>query len=133
MPATETEIPMEEQKKQGLTLFAKISIVINTLLFGITGVIYLANKNNVIGILLLAAGFTNVLYLLITVKTTNYFFVVLNFIFAIVALVVGINFLLSDSSEIGMVWMIITLYYVITGFIILMKVNKRKSLPPPSV
>jgi len=130
---TETEIPMEEQKKQGLTLFAKISIVINTLLFGITGVIYLANKNNVIGILLLAAGFTNVLYLLITVKTTNYFFVVLNFIFAIVALVVGINFLLSDSSEIGMVWMIITLYYVITGFIILMKVNKRKSLPPPSV
>ncbi|HPE55042.1 MAG TPA: hypothetical protein P5514_12750 [Bacteroidales bacterium] len=124
---------MEEQKKQGLTLFAKISIVINTLLFGITGVIYLANKNNVIGILLLAAGFTNVLYLLITVKTTNYFFVVLNFIFAIVALVVGINFLLSDSSEIGMVWMIITLYYVITGFIILMKVNKRKSLPPPSV
>ena len=130
---TEKEIPMEEQKKQGLTLFAKISIVINTLLFGITGVIYLANKNNVIGILLLAAGFTNVLYLLITVKTTNYFFVVLNFIFAIVALVVGINFLLSDSSEIGMVWMIITLYYVITGFIILMKVNKRKSLPPPSV
>ena len=130
---TETEIPMEEQKKQGLTLFAKISIVINTLLFGITGVIYLANKNNVIGILLLAAGFTNVLYLLITVKTTNYFFVVLNFIFAIVALVVGINFLLSDSSEICMVWMIITLYYVITGFIILMKVNKRKSLPPPSV
>ena len=133
MPATETEIPMEEQKKQGLTLFAKISIVINTLLFGITGVIYLANKNNVIGILLLAAGFTNVLYLLITVKTTNYFFFFFNFIFAIVALVVGINFLLSDSSEIGMVWMIITLYYVITGFIILMKVNKRKSLPPPSV
>ena len=130
---TETEIPMEEQKKQGLTLFAKISIVINTLLFGITGVIYLANKNNVIGILLLAAGFTNVLYLLITVKTTNYFFVVLNFIFAIVTVVVGVNFLLSDSSEIGMVWMIITLYYVITGFIILMKVNKRKSLPPPSV
>ena len=130
---TETEIPMEEQKKQGLTLFAKISIVINTLLFGITGVIYLANKNNVIGILLLAAGFTNVLYLLITVKTTNYFFVVLNFIFAIVALVVGINFLINHDNYIGMVWMIITLYYVITGFIILMKVNKRKSLPPPSV
>jgi hypothetical protein len=120
---------MEENKKKGLTLFAKISIVINTLLFGITGVIYLSNNNNIIGILLLAAGFTNVLYLLVTVKTTNYFFVVLNFLFALVALIVGINFLLNKDSFIGMVWMIITLYYVVTAFVLLMGVMKKRSRP----
>ncbi len=123
---------MEEQKSKGLTLFAKISIVINTLLFGITGVIYISNNNNIIGIILLAAGFMNVLYLLVTVKTTNYFFVALNFIFALVALIVGINFLLGKEPIIGMVWMIITLYYVVTAFILLMKVNKKRNQPPTS-
>lgn len=129
MATTETANHMEEQKKQGLTPFAKISIVLNTLLFGVTGVIYLINKNNIIGILLLAAGFINILYLLITVKTTNYFFVVLNFLFAVVALVVGIDFMLTSDNIIGLVWMIITLYYVITGFVILMKLNKQKPNP----
>ncbi|MCB2220900.1 MAG: hypothetical protein KQI35_10940 [Bacteroidetes bacterium] len=118
---------MEENKKKGLTLFAKISIIINTLLFGITGIIYISNHNNIIGILLLAAGFTNVLYLLVTVKTSNYFFVILNFLFAVVALIVGINFLLNKDSFIGMVWMIITLYYVVTAFVLLMGVMKKRS------
>lgn len=118
---------MEETNKKGLSFFAKASIIINTLLFGITGVLYLIDKNNVIGIILLAAGLTNVIYILVTVKTTNYFFIGLNFIFAIVALIVGIDFLLQKDNVLGMIWMIITLYYVITAFILLLSLNRKKA------
>ena len=93
---------MEENQKTGMSIFTKISIVANTLLFGITGIIYLVQGNNMIGIILLAAGITNVLYSLFTVKTKNYFFVALNFIFALVALVVCLDFLTKDNVNTGL-------------------------------
>ncbi|MBN2172908.1 MAG: hypothetical protein JW731_02170 [Bacteroidales bacterium] len=117
---------MAQTEKKGLSLYTKISIIINTLLFGITGIIYLSNGNNIIGIVLLAAGVMNIVYSLVTVKTSNLFFVVLNFLFALVALVVAIDFLTQKDSFFGMVWMIITLYYLITGFVLLLVVNKKK-------
>jgi len=120
---------MTQTEKKGLSFYTKISIIANTLLFGITGVLYLIEKNNLIGILLLAAGAMNIVYALVTVKTKNYFFVVLNFLFALVALIVSIDFLLQKNSTWGMVWMIITLFYLIMAFVLLIQTNKKKSLP----
>jgi hypothetical protein len=117
---------MEAPKKKGLTLFAKISIIINTLLFGITGVIFLANKSNMIGIVLLAAGLTNILYILVTINTNNYFFVILNFLYALITLIVGITVLIDKEPFMGLVWMIITIYYLITGFTIMLNLMKKK-------
>jgi len=118
---------MEENQTKGMSLFTKISIAANTLLFGITGIIYLAQGNNVIGIILLAAGVTNVLYSLFTVKTKNYFFVALNFIFALVALIVCLDFLTRNNVNTGIIWMIITLFYLIIGFVSLIQVRKKNS------
>ncbi len=118
---------MEEQSKKGMSFFTKISIVLNTLLFGITGVLYLIDKKNYIGIMLLAAGAMNIIYSLITIQTKNIFFAALNFLFALVSLIVCIDYLLQKGNFMGMVWMIITLYYLITGFVLLIQVKNKKA------
>jgi hypothetical protein len=84
----------------------------------------------VIGSILLAAGITNVIYSLVTVKTDNYFFVVLNFLFAAVAFVVCLDFLLirvQKETTLGLIWMIITLVYVVVGFILMLRLKNRKA------
>ena len=121
---------MEENKEAGMPVFTKIAIGINVLLFGITGIYYLANNNIVIGSILLAAGITNVIYSLVTVKTNNYFFVVLNFLFAAVAFIVCLDFLLfrvQKETTLGLIWMIITLVYVVVGFILMLRLKNRKT------
>ncbi len=121
---------MNTTKGNQLTTFTKVSIIINTLLFGITGVIYLINKSNIIGIVLLAAGFTNVISLLITFGKKNMFYMVLNFLYAGVSLLVCINYLFKDNNIFSLIWLVITIYYLVTGFILLMKLKKRKEEPP---
>ena len=121
---------MEENKKAGMPVFTKIAIGINVLLFGITGIYYMANNNIVIGSILLAAGITNVIYSLVTVKTNNYFFVVLNFLFAAVAFIVCLDFLLfrvQKETTLGLIWMIITLVYVVVGFILMLRLKNSKA------
>ena len=118
---------MEEEAKKGLPLFTKISIVVNTLLFGITGILYLIDKNNYLGIMLLAAGAMNIIYSLVTIQTKNYFFAVLNFLFALVSVIVCIDYLLQKVNFMGMVWMGITLYFLITGFVLLIQVKNKKT------
>lgn len=117
---------MEAETKKGIPLFTKISIVVNTLLFGITGILYLIDKNNYLGILLLTAGAMNIAYTLVTIQTKNYFFTVLNFLFAIISLIVCFDYLLQKANLIGMVWMGITLYFLITGFILLIQIRNKK-------
>lgn len=117
---------MEEQSKKGLTIFTKISIAANTLLFGITGIIYLIDKNNFLGILLLVAGTMNILYSIVTIQTKNYFFMALNFLFAAISLIVCLDYLLKETNFWGMIWIGITLYFVITGFILLVQVKNKK-------
>lgn len=121
---------MNTTKGNQLTTFTKVSIIINTLLFGITGVIYLINKSNIIGIVLLAAGFTNVISLLITFGKKNMFYMVLNCLYAGVSLLVCINYLFKDNNIFSLIWLVITIYYLVTGFILLMKLKKRKEEPP---
>jgi len=117
---------MEEQNKKGLTLFTKISIAANTLLFGITGILYLIDKNNFLGLLLLAAGAMNILYSIVTIHTKNYFFMVLNFLFAGISLIICLDYLLKNVNFWGMVWIGITLYFLITGFVLLVQVKNKK-------
>lgn len=117
---------MEEATKKGMALFTKISIIFNTLLFGITGILYLIDKNNFLGIMLLAAGAMNIIYALVTIQTKNYFFAVLNFIFGIVALIVCIDYLMQKTNFMGMVWLGITLYFLITGFVLVILIRNKK-------
>jgi hypothetical protein len=124
---------MEEKPKTAMPVFTKIAIGINILLFGITGIYYMANSNMVIGSILLAAGITNVIYSLVTVKTDNYFFVVLNFLFAAVAFVVCLDFLLfrvQKETTLGLIWMIITMVYLVVGFILMLRLKNKKSRLP---
>jgi hypothetical protein len=118
---------MENVSKGRVSLFSKVSIVINSLLFGITGVIYLVSeeKNNVIGFILLAAGFLNILYIVTTIQTKNLLFVVLNFIFSFAALIVAIDYLLKKNNF-AIIWVIITLIYLIIGFVVLLRLKKVK-------
>jgi hypothetical protein len=121
---------MEESKKTGMPVFTKIAIGINILLFGITGIYYLANSSIVIGSLLLAAGIINVIYSLITVRTNNYFFVFLNFLFAVVAFIVSLDFLMFHpvkETTLGVIWMIITLVYLVVGFVLLLRLKNKKT------
>lgn len=121
---------MEETKKTGMPVFTKIAIGINILLFGVTGIYYLANHNMVIGSILLAAGLTNVIYTLITIKTDNYFFVVLNFLYALVAFIVCLDFLLfrtQRETTVGIIWMIITMVYLVVGFILMLRLKNKKA------
>lgn len=118
---------MENVSKGGVSLFSKVSIIINSLLFGITGVIYLVTeeKNNVIGFILLAAGFLNILYIVTTIKTKNLLFVILNFMFSFAALIVAIDYLLKKNNF-AIIWVIITLIYLIIGFVVLLRLKKVK-------
>ena len=121
---------MEETKKTGMPVFTKIAIGINILLFGITGIYHMANNNILIGSILLAAGITNVIYSLVTVKTNNYFFVALNFLFAAVAFIVCLDFLLfrvQKETTLGLIWMIITIVYLVVGFILLLRLRGKKA------
>lgn len=117
---------MEPEKKQGLNMLTKISIGINTLLFGITGIIYLIDGSMIIGYTLLAAGVVNILYLLFTVHTKNMVFVILNFLFAAVSLWVTFDYLSRNISNTGMLWGFISLVYLIIAFVLLIKVNNKK-------
>lgn len=118
---------MEEQQQNKMTLFTKVSIAANTLLFGVTGIIYLAQGNTIIGSVLLAAGVLNIIYILFTVKTKNYAFVGLNFLFTLAAFIVCIDFLTKNNVNTGILWLVVTLYYLITGFILLIRLRKSKT------
>ena len=118
---------MEEQQKNKMSPFTKVSIAANTLLFGITGVIYLAQGNTIIGSILLAAGALNIIYILFTVKTKNYVFVVLNFLFSLASFIVCIDFLTKNNVSTGILWLGVTLYYLFIAFILLIRLRKTKT------
>lgn len=123
---TKHSIIMEENQKKSMALFTKISIAINTLLFGITGIIYLADGRKLIGYILIAAGITNILYALFTIKMKNYFFAILYLLFAGISLIVCLDYLSRGNSNIGTVWMVITLVYLIVGFVVFYRLKSAE-------
>jgi hypothetical protein len=122
---------MEEQSKQPVSLFTKISLGANIALFGITGVIYLIDvqKYNLIGYLLLAAGLTNVIWMLFSIPTKNLFFAILNFLFAGVSLFVGFHYqFIEAGTTMATIWFAIGLFYLINAFVILLRLKKTKDI-----
>jgi len=120
-----TDNNIANTRKNSMPLFTKVAIAVNALLFGITGIFYLIgeSRSNTIGIILLVAGFLNIIYLITSVKQKGILFAILNFIFALAALVVAIDFQL-DKNQFAILWMIITLIYLILGFLILLRIKK---------
>jgi len=118
---------MEEKAKKQLPVLTKVSLVINILLFGITGAIYLINGNNFLGIILLAAGLTNILWALFSFQVRNTYFAILNFVFAAVALIVSVDYQFTDKKYLAMLWIAIMLVYLIIGFMLLLFIKKNKS------
>ncbi|OQX79309.1 MAG: hypothetical protein B6D61_03795 [Bacteroidetes bacterium 4484_249] len=119
---------MEEQIKKQLPLFTKISLIVNILLFGITGIVYLVNGNNIIGIILLCAGLTNIFWALFSFNTKNIYFAILNFLFATVALIVGVDYQFAENKYMAIVWIAIMLVYLIVGFVVVIKLKKQKTI-----
>jgi len=117
---------MESTEKKGMPISSKIIIGVNISLFGITGVIHLIKGKPIIGYTLLAAGITNVLYLLFSFNIQHLVFVILTFIFAAVSLWVSLESISSKDTTIGIIWTVVTLVYLITGFILLMKLQRSK-------
>lgn len=103
----------------------KVYIIINVLLFGITGVVYLTRGNNLIGFVLIAAGVVNILYMLINLKTNKLLGAILNFIFAAVSLIVCFDYLTHENTNFGIIWLVIGLIYLVIGFILLLKSKKK--------
>ena len=124
---------MAQQEKRRIPTFIKVSVVVNTLLFGITGAIYLSNGRNLIGYILLAAGFMNIVYLLFSVSTRNLFFVILNFLFAAVSLMVCIDYIQNERPTFALIWVAITLIYLIVGFVLLMGIKRKTEGQEPEV
>jgi hypothetical protein len=120
-----SENKIENPAKKGISLITKVSITVNALIFGITGVFYLIGetRSNTIGIILLVAGFLNILYLVTSARQKGILFAILNFIFAFAALVVAIDFQLG-KNQFAILWMIITLIYLVLGFLILLRAKK---------
>jgi hypothetical protein len=116
---------MEENISKSMSFMTKLSILINVLLFGITGLIYLFDNSMIIGITLLCAGLVNILWLFISKRPKNLFFVFLNFAFAIVSFIVAIRFLRYHDNYFALLWIAITLYYLIYGFIIWLRIRKK--------
>lgn len=116
---------MEGKAKKQLPVFTKVSLVINILLFGITGVIYLINGNNFLGIILLAAGLTNILWALFSFQVRNTYFAILNFVFAAVALIVSVDYQFTDKKYLAMLWIAIMLVYLVIGFVLLLLIKKE--------
>lgn len=121
---------MKEQTKNPLSLFTKISLGANILLFGITGVIYLIDVDmyNIIGYLLITAGLTNVIWMLFSIPTRNLPFAILNFIFSGVSVFVGLNYLFKESTNkfFAAIWFAIALFYLINGFVIMLRLKKNQ-------
>ncbi len=117
---------MDSQTSNQISTFTKISLIGNILLFGVIGVIYLMEERNIIAIVLFVAGFTNIIWALFAIPVRNLVFAILNFIYTVIAIAVGVDFQLADSPYLAMLWFAIGLVYLIIGFVTLLKRKTKK-------
>ena len=117
-------------KKVPLTI--QIAIVANILLFFSFGIRYLIIKDtgNFIGWMLLTAGLTNIILLIFNFSKKNKFFMVLNLVYAAITFIVLMDF--WDNGFFRYLWLVVVLYYLISGFYLMYKLNKEKIRATPS-
>jgi hypothetical protein len=115
---------MTQKFERKVPLYIQVAIIANIILFGVFGVIYLARSSNFLGTMLLVAGLTNVVLLLFSFNKKNTFFMVLNFIYAALSFIVFYDF--KSPKYIGYIWLVLTLYYLISAFYLMYRLNKEK-------
>jgi len=116
---------MNKQTQKEISLFTKISLIANVLLFGAIGTIYLMEDRNLVAIILFSGSLLNIIWALFAIPVRNILFAILNFIYSIMAIAIGVDFQFADSPYLAMLWFATGLIYIIIGFVVLL-LRKRK-------
>ena len=124
---------MAQKSERKVPLSIQLAIVANILLFFSFGIRYLIIKDtgNFIGWMLIIAGLTNIILLIFNFNKKNKFFMVLNLVYAAITFIVLMDF--WDSGFFRYLWLLVTLYYLITGLYLMYKLNKEKKKATPAV
>ena len=122
---------MAQKSDKKVPLGIQIAVVANILLFFSFGFRYLiiSNTGNFIGWMLIIAGIINILLLILNFNKKNRFFMVLNFVFAVITFIVTMDF--WNKGFFRYVWLLITLYYLISGLYLMYRLNKDKKKTTP--
>ena len=122
---------MAQKTERKVPLSIQLAIVANILLFFSFGIRYLIIKDtgNFIGWMLIVAGLTNIILLIFNFNKKNKFFMVLNLVYAAITFIVLMDF--WDSGFFRYLWLLVTLYYLITGLYLMYKLNKEKKKTTP--
>jgi hypothetical protein len=117
---------MAQKSERKVALSIQIAIIVNILLFFSFGFRYLIieHTGNFIGWMLMIAGVTNIFLLIFNFNKKNRFFMVLNFIYAAITFIVVMDF--WSKGFFRYVWLVITLYYLVSGLYLMYKLNKEK-------
>jgi hypothetical protein len=123
---------MAQKTERKVPLSIQLAIVANILLFFSFGIRYLIIKDtgNFIGWMLIIAGLTNIILLIFNFNKKNRFFMVLNFVYAAITFIVLMDF--WDTGFFRYLWLLVTLYYLITGLYLMYKLNKKKKKTTPA-
>ena len=123
---------MAQNSGKKVPLSIQVAIVANILLFFSFGLRYLIIKDtgNFIGWMLIFAGLTNIILLIFNFNKKNRFFMVLNFVYAAITFIVLMDF--WDNQVFRYLWLIVTLYYLISALYMLYKLNKEKKKATPA-
>lgn len=122
---------MAQKSERKVPLSIQLAIVANILLFFSFGIRYLIIKDtgNFIGWMLIIAGLTNIILLIFNFNKKNKFFMVLSLVYAAITFIVLMDF--WDSGFFRYLWLLVTLYYLITGLYLMYKLNKEKKKTTP--
>jgi uncharacterized membrane protein HdeD (DUF308 family) len=124
---------MAQKSERKVPLSIQIAIIANILLFFSFGFRYLiiSNTGNFIGWMLIIAGITNIFLLVLNFNKKNRFFMVLNFVFAVITFIVTMDY--WNKGFFRYLWLLITLYYLISGLYLMYRLNKdKKKITPVS-
>jgi hypothetical protein len=121
---------MAQKFERKVPLSIQMAIIANIVLFFSFGFRYLIIKNtgNFIGWMLIMAGVTNIILLIFNFNKKNTFFMVLNLVYACITFIVLMDFWKEPFFR--YLWLIITLYYLISGFYLMYRLNKEKKESP---
>jgi hypothetical protein len=123
---------MTNNSNNQITLLTKISIVANILLFGVTGIYFLIQSRTLIGIIIVLAGLTNIYSMLVTFNRKNIVFLALNVLYSVVSIIVFLYYLLKGSNYLAILWLAISVYYVITVSILYWRIKEDKKPGQPT-
>lgn len=109
-----------------ISRYTQIAIIANIVIFILFGVRYLIinRTGHFIGTMLIIAGIVNIILLLFNFNKKNIFFMILNFVFAAISFIVYYDF--KNTAFFNYLWLAITLYYLVSGFYLMYKLNKDK-------